>query len=49
MIVDAFVSLLDFGMTGEFKEELRDGFVKACVHLVSRDFDALANDFVTLG
>ena len=39
----------DFGMTGEFKEELRDGFIQACLHLVNRDFDALSKDFVTLG
>lgn len=39
----------DFGMMGEFKEELRDGFIDACLHLVNRDFDALAKDFVTLG
>jgi predicted unusual protein kinase regulating ubiquinone biosynthesis (AarF/ABC1/UbiB family) len=39
----------DFGMTGEFKQELRDGFIEACLHLVNRDFDALATDFVTLG
>ncbi|PWZ41446.1 putative aarF domain-containing protein kinase [Zea mays] len=29
--------------------ELRDGFIEACLHLVNRDFDALAKDFVTLG
>lgn len=40
---------IDFGMTGEFKQELRDGFIEACLHLVNRDFDALAKDFVTLG
>lgn len=39
----------DFGMMGEFKQELRDGFIEACLHLVNRDFDALAKDFVTLG
>lgn len=36
-------------MTGEFKQELRDGFIEACLHLVNRDFGALATDFVTLG
>lgn len=36
-------------MMGEFKEELRDGFIEACLHLVNRDYDALAIDFVTLG
>ena len=34
---------------GEFKQELRDGFIEACLHLINRDFDALAKDFVTLG
>ncbi|KAJ8770965.1 hypothetical protein K2173_022189 [Erythroxylum novogranatense] len=29
--------------------ELRDGFIATCLHLVNRDFGALANDFVTLG
>lgn len=41
--------LPDFGMMGEFKQEFRDGFIEACLHLVNRDFDALAKDFVTLG
>ncbi|KZV43068.1 hypothetical protein F511_04460 [Dorcoceras hygrometricum] len=34
---------------GEFKQELRDGFIEACLHLVNRDYDSLAKDFVTLG
>ncbi|XP_058779098.1 uncharacterized aarF domain-containing protein kinase At1g71810, chloroplastic-like [Vicia villosa] len=46
---DGKLAYLDFGMTGEFKQELRDGFIEACLHLVNRDFDALATDFVTLG
>lgn len=36
-------------MMGEFKQELRDGFIEACLHLVNRDFVGLAKDFVTLG
>ncbi|PKU71455.1 putative aarF domain-containing protein kinase [Dendrobium catenatum] len=32
-----------------FRQELRDGFIQACLHLVNRDFDSLAKDFVTLG
>lgn len=44
-----YLSPPDFGMMGEFKQELRDGFMEACLHLVNRDFDALAKDFVTLG
>ncbi|XP_004489901.1 uncharacterized aarF domain-containing protein kinase At1g71810, chloroplastic isoform X2 [Cicer arietinum] len=46
---DGKLAYLDFGMTGEFKQELREGFIEACLHLVNRDFDALATDFVTLG
>ncbi|CAA6659539.1 unnamed protein product [Spirodela intermedia] len=46
---DGKLAYLDFGMMGEFKQELRDGFIQACVHLVNRDFDELAKDFVTLG
>ncbi|KAK3018370.1 hypothetical protein RJ639_003960 [Escallonia herrerae] len=46
---DRKLAYLDFGMMGEFKQELRDGFIEACLHLVNRDYDALAKDFVTLG
>ncbi|XP_057973886.1 uncharacterized aarF domain-containing protein kinase At1g71810, chloroplastic [Malania oleifera] len=46
---DGKLAYLDFGMMGEFKQELRDGFIEACLHLINRDFDALAKDFVTLG
>ncbi|XP_074562992.1 putative aarF domain-containing protein kinase At1g71810, chloroplastic [Curcuma longa] len=46
---DGKLAYLDFGMMGEFRQELRDGFIQACLHLVNRDFDALSNDFVILG
>ncbi|KAG1366463.1 putative aarF domain-containing protein kinase, chloroplastic [Cocos nucifera] len=46
---DGKLAYLDFGMMGEFKKEFQDGFIEACLHLVNRDFDALAKDFVTLG
>ncbi|CAI9116418.1 OLC1v1017558C1 [Oldenlandia corymbosa var. corymbosa] len=46
---DGKLAYIDFGMVGEFKQELRDGFIEACLHLVNRDYDALAKDFVTLG
>lgn len=36
-------------MMGDFRPELRDGFMEACLHLVNRDFKSLAKDFVTLG
>lgn len=47
--IDGKLAYLDFGMMGEFRQELRDGFIEACLHLVNRDFDALAKDFITLG
>ncbi|XP_057502255.1 uncharacterized aarF domain-containing protein kinase At1g71810, chloroplastic isoform X1 [Actinidia eriantha] len=46
---DGKLAYLDFGMMGEFKQELRDGFIEACLHLINRDYDSLAKDFVTLG
>ncbi|XP_043719964.1 uncharacterized aarF domain-containing protein kinase At1g71810, chloroplastic isoform X2 [Telopea speciosissima] len=46
---DGKLAYLDFGMMGEFSQEFRDGFIEACLHLINRDFDALAKDFVTLG
>lgn len=46
---DGKLAYIDFGMMGEFRQELREGFIEACLHLVNRDFDALAKDFVTLG
>ncbi|XP_012089889.1 uncharacterized aarF domain-containing protein kinase At1g71810, chloroplastic isoform X2 [Jatropha curcas] len=46
---DGKLAYLDFGMMGEFKQEFRDGFIEACLHLVNRDFDALSKDFITLG
>ncbi|ERM94356.1 hypothetical protein AMTRI_Chr04g252440 [Amborella trichopoda] len=46
---DGQLAYLDFGMMGEFRQELREAFIEACLHLVNQDFDALAKDFVTLG
>ncbi|PWA89821.1 protein kinase superfamily protein [Artemisia annua] len=46
---DGKLAYLDFGMMGEFRQELRDGFIEACIHLINRDYDSLAKDFVTLG
>ncbi|TYI77277.1 hypothetical protein E1A91_D06G133500v1 [Gossypium mustelinum] len=46
---DGKLAYIDFGMMGEFKQEFREGFIEACLHLVNRDFDALSKDFVTLG
>ena len=44
-----FFTCSDFGMMGEMKENVRDGLIEASVHLVNREYDALAGDFVTLG
>lgn len=52
MLVTSKVCLFvfsDFGMMGEMKENLRDGLIEASIHLVNREYDALAADFVTLG
>lgn len=46
---DGKLAYIDFGMMGEFKQDLRDGLIEACLHLVNREFDALAGDFVILG
>jgi aarF domain-containing kinase len=46
---DGKLAYLDFGMMGEMKENLRDGLIEASLHLVNREFDELASDFVTLG
>ncbi|CAI0396255.1 unnamed protein product [Linum tenue] len=46
---DGKLAYLDFGMMGEFRKELQLGFIEACLHLVNRDYDALSEDFVTLG
>lgn len=46
---DGKLAYLDFGMMGQFDQEFRDGFIEACLHLVNRDYDALAKDFITLG
>jgi hypothetical protein len=36
-------------MMGEMKEDIRDGLIEASVHLVNKEYDLLAGDFVTLG
>ncbi|XP_024396488.1 uncharacterized aarF domain-containing protein kinase At1g71810, chloroplastic isoform X3 [Physcomitrium patens] len=46
---DGKLAYLDFGMMGEMRENLRDGLIEASVHLVNREYELLAGDFVTLG
>ncbi len=43
------LAYLDFGMMSEIKLEQRYGLINAIVHIVNREFDALAHDYVHLG
>ncbi len=45
---DGKLAYLDFGMMSQIKEYQRYGLIEAVVHLVNRDFDALAQDYVEL-
>ncbi|MGK7889735.1 MAG: ABC1 kinase family protein [Leptolyngbyaceae cyanobacterium] len=42
------LAYLDFGMMSEVKPQQRYGLLEAVVHLVNRDFDGLAHDYVKL-
>ncbi|KAL3153782.1 hypothetical protein ABBQ32_013367 [Trebouxia sp. C0010 RCD-2024] len=43
------LAYIDFGMMGEIEGSIRRGLIQATLHLVNREFDALAEDFVVLG
>ncbi|MEM6752090.1 MAG: AarF/ABC1/UbiB kinase family protein [Cyanobacteria bacterium P01_C01_bin.38] len=45
---DGKLAYLDFGMMSEIKPPQRYGLIEAIVHVVNRDFDALASDYVKL-
>ncbi|MGF1485725.1 MAG: ABC1 kinase family protein [Prochloraceae cyanobacterium] len=45
---DGKLAYLDFGMMSEIKSYQRYGLIEAVVHLVNRDFEALAKDYVKL-
>ncbi len=45
---DGRLAYLDFGMMSEIKPYQRYGLIEAVVHLVNRDFDMLAQDYVKL-
>lgn len=45
---DGKLAYLDFGMMSEIKPHQRYGLIEAVVHLVNRDFEALARDYVNL-
>ncbi len=42
------LAYLDFGMMSEVEDYQRYGLIEAVVHMVNRDFDSLAKDYVTL-
>jgi len=42
------LAYLDFGMMSEVKPAQRYGLIEAIVHLVNRDFEALAQDYIKL-
>lgn len=46
---DGNLAYLDFGMMGEVDENIRRGLIQATLHLVNREYKALADDFITLG
>jgi predicted unusual protein kinase regulating ubiquinone biosynthesis (AarF/ABC1/UbiB family) len=43
------LAYLDFGMMSEIRPDQRYGLINALVHIVNREFDGLANDYVHLG
>jgi predicted unusual protein kinase regulating ubiquinone biosynthesis (AarF/ABC1/UbiB family) len=45
---DGRLAYLDFGMMSEVKPYQRYGLIEAVVHMVNRDFEGLANDYVHL-
>ena len=45
---DGKLAYLDFGMMSEVKSYQRYGLIEAVVHLVNRDFEGLAKDYVKL-
>ncbi len=45
---DGKLAYLDFGMMSEVKPPQRYGLIEAIVHLVNRDFEGLARDYVKL-
>lgn len=45
---DGKLAYLDFGMMSEIKPAQRYGLIEAIVHVVNRDFDGLAKDYVKL-
>ncbi|NMF83331.1 AarF/ABC1/UbiB kinase family protein [Nodosilinea sp. P-1105] len=47
-MADGKLAYLDFGMMSEVKPYQRYGLIEAVVHMVNRDFEGLANDYIKL-
>ena len=47
-MADGKLAYLDFGMMSEVKPQQRYGLIEAVVHMVNRDFEGLAGDYVKL-
>ena len=46
---DGRMAYIDFGMMDQLEEQTKETIASAVVQLINRDYQALANDFVTLG
>jgi predicted unusual protein kinase regulating ubiquinone biosynthesis (AarF/ABC1/UbiB family) len=46
---DGRMAYIDFGMMDQLEEETKETLASAVVQLINRDYQALANDFVSLG
>lgn len=46
---DGKLAYLDFGMMGSIDANIRQGLIRATLHLVNREYGALAEDFIMLG
>ncbi|AGY58767.1 ABC1 kinase family protein [Gloeobacter kilaueensis] len=49
VMADGRLAYLDFGMMSEVEPAQRYGLIQAIVHMVNRDFEGLARDYVQLG
>ncbi|MFZ4641375.1 MAG: ABC1 kinase family protein [Nodosilinea sp.] len=47
-MIDGRLAYLDFGMMSQVKPQQRYGLIEAVVHMVNRDFEGLAHDYVKL-
>lgn len=48
-MADGRLAYIDFGMMGTIDSPIRRALIQATLHLVNREFDSLAADFITLG